>query len=253
MLALALAFNDIKDVSWVHEQLKKCESDDAGRPEKRRGQWIGMNLAFARFNAGFMTEVGNCIEKADELGLLRTPAFKSAQERARQEAPASVAAWDDLVDAFQTNPIHGRRHPLAKYLKRVRNWSFHYGQDKNFKTLAAGYRGFFDAPARPDGANLRAFVSLGDTQETTRFFQSVLGPPAPSTAALLQSLARPCSHRPRKERFHLSCSRLLNRNPWNTPATIPDPTMSPRELIAAARVKVAPGRSMVLNCPSLSR
>ena len=170
MLALALAFNDIKDVSWVHEQLKKCEPDDAGRPEKRRGQWVGMDLAFARFNAGFMSEVGNCIEKADELGLLTTPAFKSAQERARREAPTSVAAWDEMVEAFQTTPGHGRRHPVAKYLKRVRNWSFHYGQDKNFKTLAAGYRAFFDAPARPDGANLRAFVSLGDTQEATRFF-----------------------------------------------------------------------------------
>ncbi len=83
--------------------------------------------------------------------------------------------------------------------------------------------------------------------------QSVLGPPASGTTALLQSLARPCSHRPRKERFHLSCSRLLNRNPWNTPATNSDPTMSPRELIAAARVTVEPGRSMVLNCPFLSR
>ena len=44
-----------------------------------------------------------------------------------------------------------------------------------------------------------------------------------------------------------------NRKSWLTPAMTYRPTMSPFALIAAAPVKVAFGKSKVLNWPPLSR
>jgi hypothetical protein len=171
-LALALAFNDIKDIGWAAYQLRKGTwPEGVPRVSAYVGQWVGMDIAFGRFSAGFMTELGHCIERAHTLGLLETPAMRSADEFATRKAPAAAAAWKQLVLAYTARDERGLVNPVAKLLKQVRdNSGFHYGHRKDFKPLAAGYRDYFGAPPRPDGLNASAFASLGETQEETRFY-----------------------------------------------------------------------------------
>jgi hypothetical protein len=168
-IALALAFNDIKDVMWVNLQLHKCEPEEPPRIDTYRGQWVGMNGAFNRYAAGFMTEMGNCLKAAKEMGLLETPAFRAAEQRAAERAPFAVPAWRQLVIAFTT----GDKQPdtrVARFLEHIRHNSFHYGHEHKFKELRRGYRDCFTGQVESHGGNQSALASLGRNIWATRFY-----------------------------------------------------------------------------------
>lgn len=188
-LALAAAFNDLKNVNWVAHQL------EYGRPSLTtsseinayRGQWYGMRDGFGRYAIGFMVELGLCIESASDMGVLSLPLFGAALTRMDDVAPAAAEAWRAVVEAFThresaanatPSPSRNtsRRHKgafkneLVQLLIRMRNRTFHYGHDEEFKALLKGYQRYFGVSDRRGGANSSAFVSLGDRQETTRFY-----------------------------------------------------------------------------------
>jgi hypothetical protein len=129
-----------------------------------------MDSSFARYNAGFMTEMGHCIKAAHRMGLLRTPAFVAAVEKAVGSAPAAVQAWDQLVLAFTTEENKRLVDPVARFLKHIRNNSFHYGHREKFNVLTSGYHSRFGVEVFPDGSNVSAFASLGSNHEGTRFY-----------------------------------------------------------------------------------
>jgi hypothetical protein len=129
-----------------------------------------MYNAMGRYSAGFMTELGKCIAAGHRMGLLETAAFKGAVVRAATMAPSTVVAWRQLVIAFTARDEKGLVDPVAHFLKQVRDNSFHYGHDDQFKMLARGYRDRFGVDLMPDGSNRWAYASLGRTQEATRFY-----------------------------------------------------------------------------------
>ena len=49
-LALALAFNDIKDLAWSQEQLDKGKPEDSTAIDGYRGQWVGMSATYLRLD-----------------------------------------------------------------------------------------------------------------------------------------------------------------------------------------------------------
>ena len=169
-IALAVAFNDLKDMAWAIYQLRKGEPQPPYLVSPYHGQWRGMYSAMGRYSAGFMTELGKCIAAAHKMGLLETAAFKAAVMRAATTAPGAAAAWGQLVIAFTVRDEKGLVDPVAHFLKQVRDNSFHYGHEDEFKMLARGYRGRFGAEVMPDRSNGKAYASLGVTQEATRFY-----------------------------------------------------------------------------------
>src|SRR5687767_1084243 len=55
VLALALAYNDLKDINWMAEQLSKCKPAQAVSPEV--GQWSGMNIFTNRLTLALLNEL----------------------------------------------------------------------------------------------------------------------------------------------------------------------------------------------------
>ena len=77
VLVLALAFNDLKGMMWVGEQLKKCKPASTA-VDARVGQWAGMNAQNKRILAGILFELVVAMEAADKKNLLDDPAVVAA-------------------------------------------------------------------------------------------------------------------------------------------------------------------------------
>jgi hypothetical protein len=112
-----------------------------------------------------MWEVGKLLVHYQDI--IAAPIVKAALKRARRMNREAVVAWRSTV-AFAN--AHREHRDARKYYAEVRNQlAYHYewGGD----TITDGYRSHFTKrSAEPAGA--RAYASLGDKMETTRFFFS---------------------------------------------------------------------------------
>jgi len=158
VLVLAMAFNDLKGMMWVGEQLKKCKPAEAA-VDARVGQWAGMNSQNKRLLTGILFELIVAMESADKKGLLDDPAVTSAVDAAGQSAKG---AWGLLVAAARGKDGSGE---MKEFISAVRNRSaFHYDRT----LLSDGYRKKFSSDPKT-ALNEKAYCSVGTTMEQTRW------------------------------------------------------------------------------------
>lgn len=158
-LSLALAYNDIKGLTWYDHLLHGARPDDATEVSAFNGQRVGIHVQLARFRAAILREVFYMLHARSELLESDEVTEIVSSLDARQ-----LQRWNWLVGlALRKDEDAGR---LAQGLELIRHVTFHY---KDGAALANGYLAHFaDASGRPETA--AAYFSDGDTMEQTRFY-----------------------------------------------------------------------------------
>jgi hypothetical protein len=160
VLALALAFNDMKGVQWMILQLDKCKPDEE-RIDPGFGQWTGMKLQGTRLSLLILHELLKAIKTAQDEHVFDDGNFSETLRRLDGRYRAN---WEELVGL--SNSGHGDSE-VRKYIERVRhNFAAHYYQPT---ALLNGYQGFF-FEQQGNMFNEHAFASFGPRIEATRFY-----------------------------------------------------------------------------------
>lgn len=153
VLALALAFNDLKDLlSWLSRLNEEAPEHQIS---KERGAFGGAHTHLLRLLIGTLHEIMYLIEKNPAIvdGEVLGAVVKKLSKRKR-------ASWLLLVDSARASsgPNRGKD---AKFLVNIRNAvAFHYGP----KALGNGYeQAFFGRKDDP-------FISRGESIRSTRFY-----------------------------------------------------------------------------------
>lgn len=160
VLALALAFNDLKDLYLFRKSLSVTEPDPA-EISPHAGQWNGMTIHLDRLMIAHLHETLMLIREFE------SEARSDRTTRLFESAPPDVRRdWEILVNTA-TDKGSPADTSFAKVLKQLRhNAAFHYYQPK---PLVSGFRRhFFETP--PAANNNSAFASIGRNLEETRFY-----------------------------------------------------------------------------------
>ena len=156
VLTLALAYNDIKDVTEAHHRLKEHDPPGLFRKQVDFGMQAGRKVHLIRYQIGLVNELCELIRKHEEI--IGQPLLQSL---IRQMSKRSRAAWQSLVDTATGKLKTG---PLAQAVTRIRHKViFHYDSEELFN----GYkRHFFDGTTVKD----QAYISRGSTMSESRFY-----------------------------------------------------------------------------------
>lgn len=160
-LRLAQVFNDLKSLIatmfWMGER-RPAESD----PEHHRGEFNGHNAFVTRYVAGIIRELIGLIFKNEEL--IKGPEIAALTAELTGE---HREAWKALTDIAWAGDAELKLKGVYKALKAVRDKvAFHHD---DLKVLADGYDRHF-AKDPNDERFTRAWVSQGNTMQTTRYF-----------------------------------------------------------------------------------
>ncbi len=179
-LTLALIFNDLKDLLWAglvvqHFTLELSPTEISAES----GQLNAMRNFFLRHANGVIAELGSVIEGRKEV--IQSAAFKAAVRGIDQTK--ALDAWNSLVAAFEKVPIPGApkrgsnapkaaTSKIARYIKHVRDKAaYHYGnRPDEDAVLAHGYAKKFKSPKTGDASAAHAYLCVGDSMNTSRFF-----------------------------------------------------------------------------------
>src|ERR1043165_144516 len=119
VLAIALAFNDFKDLIYAHTLLFTVAPSDLQARTPEVGQFAGLNLHIARSLAGMLHELMRLLNKNAKV--LDHAMIKRVTANLNPEARH---AWKSLVAVSTTKPANT---PIAAFIVRVRNQvAFHY-------------------------------------------------------------------------------------------------------------------------------
>lgn len=164
LLALALAYNDLKGAFYLNAQLSQYRESHglSHLSPAQSGQYGGMGDQVIRLIAGILHET--LVVIYDRKKVLRDPEVKAivgdlpADSRASWEAVVRIALSKDTAD--------DRKNPIFRTMLMLRNrLAFHYCT----KSLGSGYQAFFDVSAA-DINRTRAVFSSGQDMESTRFY-----------------------------------------------------------------------------------
>ncbi len=155
VLALALAYNDFRDMTFARILLSEVPMPNQGIDSIELGQWAALRIFIIRVQIGFVHELLTLVHENRDLiatsGFARL--FRSLSKEGKE-------AWQFIYYAAMGGGSSG---DLAKLLVRIRNKiSFHYDQGE----LAAGYKLAFSG----DTAGKPAFISRGNSLVGTRFY-----------------------------------------------------------------------------------
>lgn len=156
ILALALIYNDCKDI--IYARLLLGESRPPQPPRKNRlwGAWMGVDFHIFRAIVGVMHELFNLVR--DNETVISHPFMRSVV----QQLPRLAREGWDAVTAVALGATPA--DPLGKRLLLLRNKvASHYDPT----AIVAGYRHHFLSADRQDD---RAFISRGSSMKTTRFY-----------------------------------------------------------------------------------
>jgi hypothetical protein len=162
VLALALAYNDLKSVHWMNFMLERNKPTPVDAVTPVSGQWNGMRVQAARWEMALAHEILHAIAHAKENGVLA----KSEIRKAVRLMPSfQQQRWKQLIDVSSgKRPASG---VLRGYLRDLRNDGvFHYAYSER---LVSAYRAFFQTDAKV-AYNTRAYLSIGPTMNQTRFY-----------------------------------------------------------------------------------
>ena len=165
VLLLGLAFNDIKALCWVDDQLRKGDPawgpDGPPTADPYTGNWLGTIKTFDRFSSGVLTETYYLIRKYAQRGIFKTPLFKRAMRKLKRR---DREFWGALLDDAQ----HPKARRLRTYHEELRNAvAYHYS--KAGKSMVDGYQ---EHVALKPGHPMfdRAWASFGEHMEASRFY-----------------------------------------------------------------------------------
>lgn len=154
VLALALAFNDFRDVVMAQTLLEEIAPADDKTLTPALGNVRGLFAHLSRLGAGILQELGNLIQRS---GNVRAhPRFTALVKNLPAEARE---AWKSLVAAVEKKPGHDE---LSMLLVRARNKvAFHYDAEE----IGTGYRSAF--VSKSDRSPL---ISRGASMTAARFY-----------------------------------------------------------------------------------
>lgn len=163
VLSLALAYNDLKDISWVMRQLDRCRQVSTV-PTPELGQWAGMRIFVNRSALAILNEIVVAFQE-------QRPLLERSEIAAcvKEFPPHAKKAWNTVIAAAEERSTSG----LWRSLVQVRNnVASHYYQPK---ALMRAYRDvFFQSPK--DDFNRHAYASLGTSMKATRFYFADVAP-----------------------------------------------------------------------------
>lgn len=132
VLTLALVFNDMRDVVYLHNLLLSKKPSGAFRINREWGAYNGLWTHSLRLMVALIHEVLNLLH--DQQKTLEHPFFKEVLRQIPREARAQ---WNALVQAAQGRQVN---IPVGKFASLVRNkLAFHYDP----KEIFSGYSRFF--------------------------------------------------------------------------------------------------------------
>jgi len=154
MLALALVFNDFKDLFASQEMMQGIAPGD-GPPTAARGMFGGLHVHWVRLLAGVIHELTELIAKNKTV--IDSAAFRKILKRLPRTAREM---WASVVASATSSGPRGDRFGRLVYYTRMKV-GFHY----DTKEIARGYRNRF-LPASSDPP----YISRGKNMAATRFY-----------------------------------------------------------------------------------
>ena len=156
VLTLALVFNDLRDLVYVHKLLLSQKPSGEFRINRHWGAYNGAWYHSIRLMVALIHEVLNLVNANQKT--LEHPFFKAVLRQIPREAREQ---WSALVQAAQGKQVDTL---VGKFALLVRNkLVFHYDP----KEIFYGYSRFFSSHSQ--GAK-SAFVSRGASMSETRYF-----------------------------------------------------------------------------------
>jgi hypothetical protein len=154
ILALGLAYNDLRDLILAHILVREALPPDPKRPTPRLGEVAGIQAHLNRLMAALIHELSKLIE--NNAPSIEQPAF---QALVRQLPRPARQAWLSLVNATQQDTA---TDDLSRLLLFARHKiAYHY----DAREIGRGYRrAFIEDQAR------KPFVSRGTSMGTNRFY-----------------------------------------------------------------------------------
>lgn len=157
VLALALAFNDLKDIFYAHIILEEYKQDGTPPPRTRAfGLYNGVNVHLLRLLMGTVYELLNLIGRKE--AIVQDAAFLKTVRLLPKD---SRDAWNEVVSIALNRECTAT---IGKALLDARNHvAFHY----DLKRIQSGYRRHFLSSQNED---TRAYISRGENMKETRFY-----------------------------------------------------------------------------------
>jgi hypothetical protein len=163
MLALAVVYNDLRDLELWHEETLRCRAGSHENYNRLCGEWGGMLMHSWRLLIGLLHELGVLLRKNSKV--LDEPFF--VESVLSRLPPDSRHMWERVRELAESQRPQRKEtvKRLDRILHAVRNkTAFHY----DVKALAKAYAERFPSGARE--LRRTPFVSLGDTVFARRFF-----------------------------------------------------------------------------------
>ena len=156
VLALALIYNDCKDVIYARLLLGESRPPHPPRKDRPWGAWMGVDFHIFRALAGVMHELFNLVRNNG--AAISHPFMQSVIQQLPRPAREG---WDAVTAvALGATPAD----PLGKRLLLLRNKvASHYDPNAIF----VGYKHHFLSGDKQDD---RAFISRGNSMKSTRFY-----------------------------------------------------------------------------------
>ena len=168
ILMLAQIYNDSKAIHWFAVQLQRAAYNRTDSPvDAYLGQIRGYETWTRKQLVALLHELLQLVKDKESRRVIDSDRFVTFMNRLPLSTQQRWWAVFNVATRAKKGTFPGE---LANYFERVRgNLAFHYYQPKS---LLNGYKHHFrqgqDAPDDP--VRQRAYASLGDRLETTRFF-----------------------------------------------------------------------------------
>lgn len=155
MLSLALAYNDLRDVTLARILFDSIPIPGNDLPTTARGQYGGLRLILTRVQIGLINELFRLVESSRQI--VDDPSFGRVCKPLSKQAKF---AWNIVCEVAMRK---GPSSELARLLVRIRNKvAFHYDAEE----LSKGFQRYFMNRERPTPP----FISRGDNLIGTRFY-----------------------------------------------------------------------------------
>jgi hypothetical protein len=155
VIALALAYNDFRDIFFAHILLDEVKSEEQNIPNTKNAFDNGLRNTIVRMQIGIIRELLVLIKNNNET--ICQPTFKKLHSKLSKKGKN---AWDALYNAATDQKSD---HPLYKTLIIIRNKvAFHYDAHE----LGRGYQSAFFGTTR----YYKPLLSRGTKLRNTRFY-----------------------------------------------------------------------------------
>jgi hypothetical protein len=154
VLALALVYNDLKDIIVAERMLSSVRPKDFETPTPELGQFVGLRSHLFRNLAGLLHEFTSLVQRSE--ALVKLPKFEAL---VKNLPAAAREAWFSVLAAAAEKPSS---NPIAMLLVRARNKvAFHYDAEE----IRRGYEHYFLGQPSHE-----PYVSRGSSMAVARFY-----------------------------------------------------------------------------------